>query len=264
MNTNLKPPLQPQNLKPPLSSYNTPSPNENKMAISLTQKILLDLEKNIHISSLKLEYIVNKISTDKKLSKLYKEVNSLPFYCYISQKICGFLKEIKSNINDFLSSFYSDLSQSEFLTVDNRELTEIKGILETKNYDDLEAIEEYLSEFNKKETSFLAQGEDEKDLTIVKKQGEINISPYKKKVNSSFSENEEISLEKIKNKKSFGIEDIEEIGNSFMKNFPGESDRGSSYLGDTTLNQNKTYKELFTIKKVKMKFKGKKNFLLKS
>lgn len=254
MNQIPKTPKKTSKIINPLSAYNTPTPNENKMAISLTQKILLDLEKSIHISSLKLEFIVNKISTDTQLSKIYKEVNSLPFYCYISQKICTFLKQIKSDITGFLDSFYSDLTQKEFLTTKNSELTEIKEILETRNLEDLEAIEEYLSEFNKREAIIIPPHDDEKDITIVKKQGEIQISPYKRDNNSSsISENEENFNEK---KKGFGIEEIEEIGHSFMKNFPGESDRGSSYQGDTTLNQNKSYKELFSVKEVKMKFKG--------
>lgn len=252
-----------------LSSYQTPSLNDSKMAISLTQKILSELEKNFHISSLKIEYVVNKISTDKNLSKRYKEINSLPFYCYISEKICDFLKMTKLTTNNFLESLYKDLSQKKFLTVENSELTEIKNILETTNYEDLQAIEEYLRSFNEvkevKEAE-ISKIEDEKEVTIIKKQGEIKVSPYKRTLSSQDSENgdflqKKFELRNKKNQEKFGIEEIEELGNSFIRGFPDESKRSISYQGDTTINQRRSFDELFTIKKIKMKFKG--NFQFK-
>lgn len=227
--------------------------DENNMAISLTRKIINDLQATVHISSLKIEYLVNKVSTDPKLSDIFNEINSLPFYCYISQKMCLFLKLIKSHTLEFVRSLYNDISSEGSSESISNELSEIKEMLETKNYEDLEAIEKYLENFYSQSQEVETHLTRELDITVVKKNGEIETSPNRFRKSSVEKIDEKISQQAGK----LEVHDLEKIESSFVRGFPDETHRSSAYLGDSTINKKKSLDDLYSVEVIPVKFKGK-------
>lgn len=236
-------------------NFKTPL-DENKMAISITKKIVNDLQATLQISSLKIEYFVNRISTDPNLSQAFNEVNSLPFYCYISQKMCLFLKALKSQTSEFLGSLYKDICEEQSSKSVTKELTEIKEMLETKKYDDLEALEKYLEKYYawSQEQDALIH---ELDITIIKKNGEIQTSPNRVKNNSLDGISQHFTEDKsFQSPHKLEIQDLEKIESSFMRGFPDETHQSSVYLGDSTINKKKRFDSLYSVETIPFKFKG--------
>ena len=86
--------------------------DERAMITLMTDKILVDMRSTVSHFASKLDFIIKGIMGDNLIISSIQEVESLPFYCYISQKLCLFLKELKKLLDSGLDQFLRELKTS--------------------------------------------------------------------------------------------------------------------------------------------------------
>ena len=87
-----------------------PSPSrrltdEDDMTLNISHKIIKDMVLSIDDFGKQVMFFLHKILSDEELKTRLREVDSLPFYGFVSQQLCGYLKNVKETLNKNLENF---------------------------------------------------------------------------------------------------------------------------------------------------------------